>query len=95
MPQDYTIQVEHEGRSYNAGLDPDTTLDQLLLKSLDYFDLDATSKSDWTLARAEDDDEGGDGLVLGDPLSGQVENGERLRLRHRDNDIREPSTGSY
>lgn len=94
MPQDYTIQVEHEGRRYNAGLDPDTTLDQLLLKSLDYFDLDPTSKSDWTLVRSKAD-EGGDGLVLGDPLSGQVENGERLRLSHRDNDIREPSTGSY
>lgn len=95
MADEYTLQIEHGDRTHHVGVSPDDTVDQLLLKSLDYFDRDPQAKGDWTLARAgaESAEEGR--LVLGDPVAEQVENGERLRLIPRDADAREPSTGSY
>ena len=96
MTNEYTIQIDHDGRSFSAAVDPEDDLDQLLLKSLDYFGVDPEEKSEWTLVRAprerrtQEED-----LTLADAVSGQLDSGDRVRLRPRNVDREEPATGSY
>lgn len=96
MADDYTIQVEHDGRSFSAGIRPDAELDQLLEKSLHHFDLDPRTKRDWTLVRAPRERRAEEEpLTLGDDVASQLATGDRVRLRARNADLEEPSTGSY
>lgn len=96
MSDEYTIQVEHDGRSFSAGVRPEAELDQLLLKSLDFFDLDPQTKDDWTLVRAPRERRAEEeGLQLGREVAQELEDGDRVRLRPRDADQEEPATGSY
>lgn len=96
MADDFTIQVEHDGRTFNAGIRADQEVDQLLLKSLDYFDLDPHTKDAWTLVRAPRERRAEEeGLTLGREVSEELSDGDRVRLRPRDIDQEEPATGSY
>lgn len=96
MADEYTIQVEHDGRSFNAGVRSDQDLDQLLLKSLHHFELDPQNKDDWTLVRAPRERRAEEeGLTLGREVADQLSDGDRVRLRPRDADREEPATGSY
>lgn len=91
----YTISVTHDGRSYNADVQPQEKCDQLLLRSLHHFEIDTADKGDWTLARADAEDAEAARLILDRSVSGQLDNGDRVELLPRDQDAREPSTGSY
>lgn len=96
MADEYTIEVEHDGRSYRAGVHADQELDQLLLKSLDYFDLDPDTKDDWTLVRVPRERRPEEeALTLGREVSEELRNGDRVRLLPRNADREEQSTGSY
>lgn len=96
MADDYTIQVEHDGRTFNAGVRPDQEVDQLLVKSLEFFDLAPRNKDDWTLVRAPRERRAEEeGLTLGRPVSEELDDGDRVRLRPRGVDREEPATGSY
>lgn len=96
MADDYTIQVEHEGRSFSAGVRADEELDQLLVRSLHHFELDPKNKDDWTLVRAPRERRAEEeGLTLRETVANQLENGERVRLLPRGVDREEPATGSY
>lgn len=95
MAENYTIHVEHEGESYHAGVRAEDEADQLLVKSLHHFELDPQRKDDWLLVREGGREGEQDRLVLRDSVAAQLENGDRVRLLPRDNEVREPSTGSY
>ena len=96
MADEYTIQVEHDGLSFNTAIRADEDVDQLLLKSLHHFDLNPDNKDDWTLVRlprerrAEEE-----GLTLGREVAEELDDGARVGLRPRDVDREEPATGSY
>lgn len=96
MDDDYTIQVEHDGRSFQAGMRRDQDLDQLLLKSLEYFELDPRTKDHWTLVRAPRERRAEEELLtMRRPVADELANGDRVRLRPRNAELEEPSTGSY
>lgn len=91
---DYTIRVLHQGRSYDADVRPQENCDNLLLRSLHHFRIDPSRKTDWTLIKPGSQESNGR-LYLNRSIAGQLDNGERVELRPRDADVREPSTGSY
>lgn len=91
----YTISVTHEGRSYNADVQPQEKCDQLLLRSLHHFEIGPDAKGDWTLSRSDAEDPAKGELVLSQSIAGQLDNGDRVELRPRDQAVREPSTGTY
>src|SRR5690606_17784738 len=91
----YTIQVEHDGRSFHAGIRPDQQVDQLLARSLEFFEVDPRTKGNWTLVRAPRERRAEvERLRLRHRVADQLRDGERVRLLPRSADRTEPTTGT-
>lgn len=95
MTDPLQVTIRYGEHSYHAAVEPDERADQLLLRSLYHFGIEADEKGGWKLRRRREDEREAEGLVLDHPIGEQVRSGGELVLEADVAGNRPMSTGSY